>query len=121
MVTSYSSIDRQPLDRDLYRKLAKGERTMIRDLVDYAAQVANGMLVPEGFPSDAWRDLDPASRFYVRMLDVEAKGSALLEEIAFWDGDKFLDWQLISGGRAGPTSRLLRGACAPAVAGAQLA
>ena len=26
----------------------------------------------------------------------------------FWDGDKFLDWQLISGGPAGPTSRLLR-------------
>jgi len=76
VVTSYSSIDRQPLDRDLYRKLAKGERTMIRDLVDYAAQVANGMLVPEGFPRDAWRDLDPASRFYVRMLDVEAKGNA---------------------------------------------
>jgi putative DNA methylase len=75
VVTSYSSIDRQPLDRDLYRKLGKGERTMIRDLVEYAAQVANGMLVPEGFPRDAWRDLDAPSRFYVRMLDMEAKGS----------------------------------------------
>ena len=51
VVTSYSTIDRQPLDRDLYRKLDKGERTMIRDLVDYAAQVANGLLVPTGFPA----------------------------------------------------------------------
>jgi putative DNA methylase len=76
VVTLYSTIDRQPLDRDLYRKLGKGERTMIRDLVEYAAQVANGMLVPEGFFRDAWRDLDPVSRFYVRMLDMEAKGSA---------------------------------------------
>ena len=75
VVTSYSSVDRQPLDRDLYRKLRKGERTMIRDLVEYAAQVANGILVPEGFPRDAWRDLEPPSRFYVRMLDMEAKGS----------------------------------------------
>jgi putative DNA methylase len=75
VVTSYSSIDRQPLDRDLYRKLGKGEQTMIRDLIDYAAQVANGMLVPEGFPRDAWRDLDAPSRFYARMLDMEAKGS----------------------------------------------
>src|SRR5208282_4441959 len=50
VVTAYSSIDRQPLDRDLYRKLAKNEITMLRDLVDYAAQVANGILVPEGFP-----------------------------------------------------------------------
>ncbi|MER9758001.1 DUF1156 domain-containing protein [Mesorhizobium sp. M0166] len=75
VVTSYSTIDRQPLDRDLYRKLAKGERTMIRDLVDYAAQVANGMLVPTDFPRDMWRDLGAPERFYVRMLDMEAKGS----------------------------------------------
>ena len=76
VVTSYSTIDRQELDRDLYRKLGKGERTLIRDLVDYAAQVANGMLVPDGFPRDAWRDLRSAERFYVRMLDIEAKGNA---------------------------------------------
>jgi putative DNA methylase len=75
VVTSYSTIDRQPLDRDLYRKLAKNERTMIRDLVEYAAQVANGLLVPTGFPRDAWRDLGASERFYVRMLDMEAKGA----------------------------------------------
>ena len=76
VVTAYSSIDRQPLDRDLYRKLGKNETTMLRDLVDYAAQVANGLLVPEGFPKEMWRDLGAAERFYVRMLDMEAKGSA---------------------------------------------
>jgi putative DNA methylase len=75
IVTSYSTIDRQPLDRDLYRKLKKGERTMIRDLVDYAAEVANNLLVPEKFPRDMWRDLSPSERFYVRMLDMEAKGA----------------------------------------------
>jgi len=74
-VTAYSTIDRQPLDRDLYRKLGKNERTVMRDLVDYAAQVANGLLVPEGFPRDMWRDLSPSERFYVRMLDMEAKGA----------------------------------------------
>jgi putative DNA methylase len=76
VVTAYSTIDRQPLDRDLYRKLAKNETTMLRDLVDYAAQVANSLLVPEGFPKDVWRDLGAGERFYVRMLDMEAKGSA---------------------------------------------
>jgi putative DNA methylase len=75
VVTAYSTIDRQPLDRDLYRKLAKNERTVMRDLVDYAAQVANGLLVPEGFPREMWRDLSPSERFYVRMLDMEAKGA----------------------------------------------
>jgi putative DNA methylase len=76
VVTSYATIDRQPLDRDLYRKLAKGERAMIRDLVEYAAQVANGMLVPSDFPRSMWGDLGAPERFYVRMLDMEAKGSA---------------------------------------------
>jgi putative DNA methylase len=75
VVTSYSTIDRQLLDRDLYRNLKKGERTMIRDFVDYAAEVANGLLVPENFPRDMWRDLAPSERFYVRMLDMEANGA----------------------------------------------
>jgi len=75
VVTTYSTIDRQPLDRDIYRKLKKGERTMIRDFVDYAAEVANNLLVPEKFPRDMWRDLSPSERFYVRMLDMEAKGT----------------------------------------------
>lgn len=75
VVTSYSTIDRQPLDRDLYRKLAKGETTMLRDLIGYAEGVANNLLVPEGFPRELWRDLTTPERFYVRMLDMEAKGS----------------------------------------------
>jgi putative DNA methylase len=75
VVTSYLTIDRQPLDRDLYRKLNKGESTMIRDLVEYAAQIANGLLVPTDFSRDAWRDVGAAERFYVRMLDIEAKGA----------------------------------------------
>jgi putative DNA methylase len=75
VVTAYSAIDRQPLDRDLYRKLAKGETTMLRELIGYAEQVANNLLVPEGFPKDMWRDLKTPERFYVRMLDMEAKGA----------------------------------------------
>ena len=76
VVTAYSTIDRQPLDRDLYRKLAKKERTMLRELIEYAASVANTLLVPEGFPRPLWRDLAAPERFYVRMLDMEAQGSA---------------------------------------------
>lgn len=76
VVTAYATIDRQPLDQDLYRKLAKNERTVMRDLIDYAQQVANSVLVPTGFPAGMWRDLGTPERFYVRMLDMEAKGSA---------------------------------------------
>lgn len=80
VVTGYSTIDRQPLDRDLFRVLERGERSTIRELVDYAAQVANGLLVPAGFPREMWRDLKPSERFYVRMLDMEDKGTAQLAD-----------------------------------------
>jgi putative DNA methylase len=77
VITGYATIDRQPLDKDLYRKLAKGETNTLRELIEYAAGVANRLLVPEGFPSDIWgRDLTASERFYVRMLDMESKGGA---------------------------------------------
>ena len=49
---------------------------MIRELVDYAAQVANGLLVPDRLPARHVARPGRAERFYVRMLDMEAKGSA---------------------------------------------
>jgi putative DNA methylase len=98
VVTAYSTIDRQPLDRDLYRKLGKNERTVMRDLVDYAAQVANGLLVPEGFPRDMWRDLTPSERFYVRMLDMEAKGATKVADFQnFAKSFAFADYASLMG------------------------
>jgi putative DNA methylase len=98
VVTAYSTIDRQPLDRDLYRKLGKNERTVMRDLVDYAAQVANGLLVPEGFPRDMWRDLSPSERFYVRMLDMEAKGATKVADFQnFAKSFAFADYTSLMG------------------------
>lgn len=93
VVTAYSTIDRQPLDRDLYRKLAKKEHTMLRELIDYAASVANTLLVPEGFPNSLWRNLAAAERFYVRMLDMEAQGSAKVADFqAFARSFAFADY-----------------------------
>jgi hypothetical protein len=75
VITSYETIDRQDVGADVFRKLAKGEKTVIKDLIEYAASVANNMLVPEEFSTSLWRDLDPSSRFDVRMLDMEHKGA----------------------------------------------
>ncbi len=107
VVTSYSTIDRQPLDRDLYRKLEKNERTMIRDLVEYAAQVANGLLVPTNFPRDAWRDLGPSERFYVRMLDMEAKGATKVADFQnFAKSFAYGDYAMVMASTAANAARL---------------
>ncbi|MFA1626916.1 anti-phage-associated DUF1156 domain-containing protein [Rhizobium mongolense] len=75
VITGYETIDRVQVGADVYRKLKKGEKTVIRELIEYAASVANNKLVPEGFQTGLWRELDPVSRFYVRMLDMESKGT----------------------------------------------
>ncbi len=107
VVTAYSTIDRMPLDRDLYRKLVKSESTVLRDLVLYAAQVANGLLVPSGFSRDRWRDLQAPERFYVRMLDMEAKGSAKVADFQnFARSFAYADYQSLMGSTAANAASL---------------
>ncbi len=75
VITAYGTIDRQEIGHDVYRELKKGDKTQLRLLIDYAEGVANRELVPRGFEKSLWRNLEKASRFYVRMLDMEARGS----------------------------------------------
>jgi putative DNA methylase len=74
VITRYKTIDRRDVGADVFRDIKKGEKTPLRILIDYAEGVANRELVPRGFKKADWRDLPKASRFYVRMLDVEARG-----------------------------------------------
>ena len=75
VVTSYATIDRRDVGADVFRELSRNERTPLRDLIDYAAGVANRELVPHGVDRGLWRDLPAASRFYLRMVDMEALGA----------------------------------------------
>lgn len=75
VITAYATIDRREIGSDVYRELKKGEKTQLRSLIDYAESVANRELVPRGFDKALWRNLEKASRFYVRMLDMEARGT----------------------------------------------
>jgi len=74
VITAYATIDRREIGSDVFRELKKGEKTQLRSLIDYAESVANRELVPHGFDKGLWRNLEKASRFYVRMLDMEARG-----------------------------------------------
>lgn len=75
VITRYKTIDRKEVGADVFRELKKNEKTPLRILIDYAEGVANRELVPRGFEKTHWRDLPKASRFYVRMLDVESRGT----------------------------------------------
>ena len=75
VITAYATIDRREIGSDVFRDLKKGEKTQLRTLIDYAESVANRELVPRGFDKGLWRNLEKASRFYIRMLDMEARGA----------------------------------------------
>ena len=80
---------------------------MLRELVDYAAQVANRLLVPEGFPREMWRDLAPSERFYVRMLDMEAKGATKVADFQnFAKSFAFGDYAALMASTAANAARL---------------
>lgn len=75
VITGYATIDRREIGSDVFRELKKGEKTQLRSLIDYAESVANRELVPRGFDKGLWRNVEKASRFYVRMLDMEERGA----------------------------------------------
>jgi putative DNA methylase len=75
VITRYKTIDRRDVGADVFREVKKGEKTPLRILIDYAEGVANRELVPRGIEKSLWRDLLKASRFYLRMLDVESRGT----------------------------------------------
>jgi hypothetical protein len=48
---------------------------IVDDIIEYAVQVANEHLVPEGMDEQTWRRLSGSERFYLKMLDIEATGA----------------------------------------------
>jgi adenine-specific DNA methylase len=79
VITAYTRIDGMDMTLEAMKPRAKGEKTVVDELITFAARVANEHLVPEGFPSREWEKLNNTERFYLRMLDLEAAGAAKLD------------------------------------------
>ncbi|HEY6345681.1 MAG TPA: anti-phage-associated DUF1156 domain-containing protein [Bryobacteraceae bacterium] len=74
VLTGYSRIDGQDMADEATRPRQKGTRDTVKEIIDFAVQVANEYLVPEGLPRTLWERLSGSERFYLRMLDIEAAG-----------------------------------------------
>lgn len=57
----------------------KGETTFVDDLIAFAVDTANQCLVPQGIPKAHWDKLSGVERFYLKMLDLEARGAKTLD------------------------------------------
>ena len=79
VLTRYSVIDGRDMTVEAIRPRVKGETTFVDGLIAFAVDTANQCLVPQGIPKAHWDRLTGAERFYLKMLDMEAKGLKTLD------------------------------------------
>jgi putative DNA methylase len=79
VLTKYAIIDGRDMTVEALRPRVKGETTFVDGLIAFAVDTANQCLVPEGIAKSKWDKLSGAERFYLKMLDLEARGAKTLD------------------------------------------
>jgi len=79
VLTKYAVIDGRDMTAEAIRPRVKGETTFVDGLIEFAVATANQCLVPQGILKAHWDKLSGAERFYLKMLDMEARGTKTLD------------------------------------------
>lgn len=79
VLTKYATIDGRDMPTEALRPRVKGEKTFVDGLIEFAVATANQCLVPGGIEKHHWDKLSGAERFYLKMLDLEARGAKTLD------------------------------------------
>jgi hypothetical protein len=79
VLTAYTRIGDEDVTRFALRPRARGELTVVDEIVSQAAETASNLLVPAGLAADTWARLAGIERYYCRMLDMEAAGATKLD------------------------------------------
>jgi putative DNA methylase len=74
VLTKYSVIDGVDMAKESLRPRIKGQVTLVDDLIEFAVDIANQYLVPQGLSKEIWDALSGVERFYLKMLDMESRG-----------------------------------------------
>ena len=74
VLTRYKTIDGVDMPQESLRPRVKGQLTMVDELIDFAVNIANEYLVPEGMDTSIWEKSTGIERLYLKMLDMESKG-----------------------------------------------
>lgn len=75
VLTKYVKIDGKDMTVEALRPRGKSECTNVDEIIEFAVQVANEHLVPDGMNEQTWRRLTGPERFYLKMLDIETTGA----------------------------------------------
>jgi putative DNA methylase len=79
VLTRYAIIDGRDMTAEAIRPRVKGETTFVDGLIAFAVDTANQCLVPPGIAKAHWDGLSGAERFYLKLVDLEAKGLKTLD------------------------------------------
>ena len=79
VLTKYTSIDGIDMTKEAVRSRVGGEKGLVDDIIEFAVQVANEHMVPEGMSSKIWESLGGSERFFFKMMDIESVGVKKLD------------------------------------------
>ena len=106
-LTRYARIDGRDMTSEAIRPRVKNETTFVDDLIAFAVNTANQCLVPQGIAHSLWEKLFGAERFYLKMLDLEARGAKTLDNYQnFAKAFKVRDFYALMGDRRANHARL---------------
>ena len=99
-LTRYARIDGRDMTSEAIRPRVKNETTFVDSLISFAVDTANQCLVPQGIANSLWEKLSGAERFYLKMLDLEARGVKALDNYQnFAKAFKVRDFYALMGDR----------------------
>ena len=107
VLTRYARIDGREMASEAIRPRVKNETTFVDELIAFAVNTANQSLVPQGIDDALWKKLSGAERFYLKMLDLEARGAKTLDNYQnFAKAFKVRDFYALMGDRRANQARL---------------
>jgi len=107
VLTRYAIIDGKDMAAEAIRPRVKGETTFVDGLIAFAVDTANQCLVPKGIQRATWERLTGAERFYLKMLDLEARGAHALDNYQnFAKAFKVRDFHALMASRKANEARL---------------
>jgi putative DNA methylase len=107
VLTRYAIIDGRDMAAEAIRPRVKKEITFVDGLINFAVDTANQCLVPQGIAKTYWDKLSGAERFYLKMLDMEARGTKTLDNYQnFAKAFKVRDFKVLMGDQRANKARL---------------
>lgn len=109
VLTAYTRIGDEDVTTFALRPRARGEVTVVDEIVQQAAETASSLLVPEGLTADAWGRLTGIERFVLRMMDMETAGTSKLDNYQnFAKAFRVTDYTRVMGDMRPNNARLKR-------------